>query len=254
MRRGSVAVVLSLASLLTAAHVAMGNGPEVGRDAGMILPVASDSIQLVSEQVRIKLPLHEYQGTANCTYVLRNLAATAASFEMAFATNPPFDPTPDGYRRQYREARFVVALDGAPIEAQYAAVAPGRWSDLVPSGPDSVPVWRVALGPRATAEVTIQYAVSWSGGGEGGHTTKVFTYYARPAALWAGVIESADIQFDMGMLAESETNGYHGVDSVRVSIEPAGYVRVGTAIHWHFTNWEPSDDLSFRRDSYGSEL
>lgn len=115
MRIAATGALIAFAYLLGAC-VALANGPEVGRDAGMIFPVASDSVQLVSEQVLIQLQLDAYEGTAECKYTLRNLTGVAASFEMAFVTNPPLSPTPEEYRRQYEDAHFHVALvAGRPL-------------------------------------------------------------------------------------------------------------------------------------------
>ena len=231
---------------------ALANGAEVGRDAGVIFPVASDSVQLVSERVTVRLPNDWSEpGQATCNYVLRNLAATQRNFEMAFVTNPPFAPTAEGYRRQYDSAGFEVSLDGSPIEVRYAPVARGQWSDFVRSAPDSLPVWRVILESGATRELKMNYSVSWSGGSDGGHSSTRITYHARAAALWAERIESASIRFELDPLAALilECAPQLG-ECFRFSISPPDYKWYHGAVQWEFVNWEPTTDFSFGYDTY----
>jgi hypothetical protein len=228
------------------------NGLEVGRDAGMVFPVASDSVQLVSEDVSIRLPAAwSRPGEATCRYVLRNLARTQRDFEMAFVANPPFAPTADGYRAQYSHARFDVSLDGSPIEVRYAPVADGQWRDFVRSAPDSLPVWRITLAPGATAQVHMCYDVSWSGGSDGGHSSTGLTYHARPAALWAGRLESATIRFELDPLAALilECAPQLG-ECFSFSIEPPGYKWYDGRFEWRYEDWKPDTDFSFGYEVY----
>ncbi len=230
----------------------MANGPEVGRDAGMIFPVTSDSVQLVSERVVVRLPSDwSGPGQATCNYVLRNLAATRVDFEMAFVTDPPFAPTAEGYRRQYDSAGFEVSVDGPPVEVRYAPVARGRWSDVVRSAPDSLPVWRITLNAGATRQVKMKYSVSWSGGSDGGHSYTEFTYHARAAALWAGRIETASIRFELDPLAALilECSPQLG-KCFHYSISPPDYKWYHGALQWDFADWEPTTDFSFSYDVY----
>lgn len=57
--------------LLNSASELSANGAEVGRDAGMIFPVASDSVQLVTEYVVVQIPSDVSDaGQATC-YLMR---------------------------------------------------------------------------------------------------------------------------------------------------------------------------------------
>ena len=105
-------------------------------------------------------------GVATCKYVLRNLSGTRRVFEMAFVTNPPLQPSPDGYRRHYADAHFEVQLDGIPVQVRYAAVASGQWTDLVREAPDSLPTWQVASTPchRAATHEVRRVVVRWHRG------------------------------------------------------------------------------------------
>jgi hypothetical protein len=234
---------------------AMANGPEVGRDAGMIFPVASDSVQLVSERVVIRVPDDwSKPGRATCHYVLRNLSSARREFEMAFLTNAPFAPTPDGYRVQYEGARFTVTLDGSPLDVRHSPVAAVRWTGLDDMPPDSLPTWRVALRPGATGQLDMSYDVSWSGGSDGGSSSSELTYHARPAALWAGPIREAEIRFELNPLAALilECSPQLG-RCFSFSIDPPGYRWLGAGFGWSFKDWEPTTDFSFGYEIHRDE-
>ncbi len=233
----------------------LANGAGVGRDAGMIFPVASDSVQLFAEFVNIRLPDDRGEpGHATCRYVLRNLAATRCEFEMAFVTNAPFvivtEPprgtTAESYRRHYVDAGFEVLLDGTPLEVGYAAVARGQWTDLVRDAPDSLPVWNVTLEPHVLGHLQMKYDVDWSGGSEGGHRSARLTYHALPAALWAGHIEWAEIHFELAPLAALVLAcGPQLGSCFSVSIDPPGYEWSEDGLGWCYQDWEPTTDFSF---------
>jgi hypothetical protein len=236
-------------------HQATADGPEVGRDAGMIFPVANDSLQLVSVRVIIRLPDDWLKpGLANCSYILCNLSSSRQEFEMAFVTNPPLARTPDGYRRQYADALFNVTLDGSPVTVQYSPVAADRWTDFISVAPDSLPTWWVEIGPCATVQLNMSYNVSWSGGSEGGHSNADFTYHARPAALWAGPIKEAEIRFELNPLAAQILKcGPQLEPCFSFSIDPPGYQWLDTGFSWYYKDWEPTTDFSFRYETYRKE-
>jgi hypothetical protein len=246
------ATVAATALLASLPHLALANGAEVGRDAGMVFPVASDSVQLVAEYVNVQLPTGwGEKGRVFCDYRLRNLASSRRDFEMAFVTNPPLSPEPAAYRGIYADAGFQVLLDGSPLEVRYAPVARGRWSDFVEGAPDSLPVWRVRLAPRATARLRMEYDVTWSGGADGGHSSTELTYHARPAALWAGRIEEAEIHFEMDPVAALVLEcGPQLGECFGFSISPAGYTWYRDGFGWRFEDWEPETDFEFEYHVY----
>ena len=56
-----------------------------------------------------------------------------------------------------------------------------------------------------------------------------------------------------GSIPVPEPGKRHGIDSVRVTIEPPGYDRSGASIRWHFRNWKPSVDFRFTYDEYSEQ-
>src|SRR5262245_62743201 len=75
------------------APACFANGPEIGFDAGTIFPMESRNVQLVSEEVEIRLPTYwpavdtSDPHNAFCKYVLRNLTDSTQVFSMAFVSN-----------------------------------------------------------------------------------------------------------------------------------------------------------------------
>jgi hypothetical protein len=228
---------------------AFANGPNVGRDAGMVFPLRNDIVQLVFERVVIKLASYASPygrlGEAVCTYELRNLSDTPQTFEMAFFTNRPFAATDRSeYRRHYMTAGFAVTQGALPLEVAYEPVDVSGWSPLYEGLPDSLPVWQVTIGPDTSTVLNMEYKIEWSGGADGESNGRYFRYHARPAALWAGTIDSAEIAFEIDDETVQKIADHSGSDPCFEEIvTPAGATWDGNQIVWRFADWEPEDDL-----------
>lgn len=243
---GRLAMLATLALVLvTQAPGARANGPEIGRDAGTVFPLATDKIQLVSELVTLKLP-DGGAGRAECNYVLRNLTDELQSFEMAFLTGSSYrQDGPDD--RAYPDLDLHVSRERRELAVSMAALDRARWEPLIANPPDSIPVWNVVIEPRAEASLWISYGIGWSGGGEGRSRHRAFTYYAKPAAFWAGRIEQATIAFALGDLTAKVLSCLpDSATCVQRTIEPAGYRWTGGGLRWDLKDWEPAED--FRLD------
>lgn len=238
---GSIILVLA-----TRVPGASANGPNIGRDAGTVFPLTTDRIQLVSEFVTVRLSAEGGAGSAECLYVLRNLTDEKQSFEMAFLTG-------SSYRQDDPENRASPALDlhvshgRRELVVSMAALDRARWEPLIANPPDSIPVWKVVIEPRADAALWISYGIGWSGGGEGRSHHQAFTYYAKPAASWAGRIEQATIVFALNSLtAKALACLPDSATCVQRTIEPAGYRWTDAGLRWDLNDWEPAED--FRLD------
>jgi len=217
---------------------AYANGPEIGRDAGVIFPVEADSVQLVSEVVLASLPNafvdEEIQGLAlgsvKCTYRLRNLSNSAETFDMAFLANRPTE--------FYRKPDFDVSIDGQPAQVSLEIIDKSRWAQYEAYPPDTLPTWQVSIEPKGEVTILITYAVSWSNSEE----HRVFHYHAMPAALWAGKIQQARIEFQIDTPA-ADAAGQTIWKCVNKIVEPDGYSETTSGVVWEMTNWEPSTDF-----------
>jgi hypothetical protein len=238
-QRGRISyfTLIALVNLLPA-DAALANGPEIGWNAGTIIPVASQTVQLVSESVLVCLPSSLINsegstlavGTAECSCVLRNLSASPQEFEMSFLESGP--------SRSYREPGFRVLVDNHPVHMSLAKTDRARWSRFEPHPPDSLPVWKVSINSLQEATVIIHFLVSWSG--SNGYL--YFRYYARPAALWADSIEYALIEF---RIDETRAEGVLGAEwqCTKRRVEPAGHNLTPTGVLWALSNWEPASDF-----------
>jgi hypothetical protein len=247
----SIAVLLPVVSLLLGLNPARANGPEVGFDAGTIVPIDSRVIQLVSEAVRIRLDredglLDRPAPNAECTYLLRNLGDSTRTFTMAFVANDPISPEiSDSWNEMYGRALFLVEQDGRTRTVRFVK---GRRRDFkntyeTDSMSISLPVWSLTIGPLATSRVRMRYRAVWSGGCDGSNCGSRFTYYARPASRWAGRIERATFVLDVG--DPSVVRRLRRIDAPwQTDVSPAGYQWTRGGISWKFRNWEPDSDLA----------
>jgi hypothetical protein len=226
----------------------LANGPNVGRDAGMVFPVHNPVVQLVSERVVIQLPWNDgSDGSASCRYVLRNLSDAPQTFEMAFVTNPPFAAdNPTAYRSHYSDAEFTVRQNGRDLMASYEPVDISAWATLVRGLPDSLPVWRVSIPPDTSTTLEMDYRIEWSGGADGSSISQYFRYQARPAALWAGTIDNAEVVFEVDVATMRLIDKHRDVDGCfELEVSPTGAIWEGNRLSWRFRDWEPSEDPEF---------
>lgn len=223
---------------------ALANGPEVGFDAGAIYPVDSRAIRLVSETVDVRLtsPFDTAQ-SAVCVYELKNLTDSTQRFFMAFVANAPISPeSPESWREMYRGAGFQVWQDGRPRRVR---LYPDR-AEALQQGygvrADSFPAWRLSIGSRATSTVRMRYRPEWTGGSDGESAGGVFTYYAKPAARWAGRLDRATFRLHLGDTALVRRLRQVGAPWT-VEISPRSFAWTPDGLRWEFRDWEPDTDL-----------
>jgi hypothetical protein len=218
------------------------NGPEIAFDAGGIYPVRSANVQLESELVEVWLPgwNGEWEGRAECRYVLRNHDARPVAFDMAFVSQaqelgaPRYPMEFEVTQGERRLATRWVAVDTSRME---------RWN-LGYWIPDSLPAWRVEIPGRGRAELTMRYTVYWNGGCDGADCGRSFGYVARPAALWRGRIASARIVFHVPSDLARQLAASPLAEPIRaVRATPAGFRWLPDGIEWRFEDWEPREDL-----------
>lgn len=182
-------VLLSFA----AAGPVHANGPEVGRDAGGVFPIRSEGIRLVSEGVDLQLSGAVVdRGRAECSYGLRNETDTEKTIEMTFVYKEP---------HMWNSRGFRVFLQGPlrRVPVHFEPIDQDKFREFITPVPDSLPVWKVTIPPGEMVTVSLDYVISWTSVG----STYLFEYYARPAALWDGNVESARIRVEfLGLFGE----------------------------------------------------
>jgi len=242
--------IAGLSLLLVSSAVAFANGPEVGYDAGSVVPIHSRNIQLVSEDVTITIG-GDVPARAVCQYMLKNLTPQPQTIQMGFLLGTQFSYDAQGYANHYRAAGVRVerrgdTLTAGDIPVRMEEIDSIRWKDLVPSPSDSLPVWEVKFGPSEVVNLTISYATSWSGWcNEERHCRFGITYYARPASLWAGSVENARItfRFDRFVTMLMACNP-DPASCFQVSAAPVGFTRFPGGFVWEMRDWEPAEDFN----------
>jgi len=240
MSRFRMARVLSgLACLVLAlpGGKATANGPRIGFSAGTIFPMASDSVQLAKETVVVKLsdPRGMGEGRVACKYYLRNLANSTQVLSMAFSVHGYLDDS-----TTYRHLDFSVTAHGQELPVRFFKTDDPRWAPFVDWSGNTLPVWDLSLAPRELLQLEIRYQVFWAGDDEWN-----FKYNARPAALWAGKIEDAQVSFEFDMHTAQDIRRRPGDPKhVEFAAHPDQYRWSGNRVIWEFQMWEPTDDVS----------
>lgn len=230
-------------ALIVLATASSANGPEIGYHGGAIYPIDSRDIQLVSEEVSIDMRSGGSKPNARCVYLLRNLSDRTRKLRMSFVLPPPYSGDPGEVRAMTNLYRFHVVQDRKPRRVRFAPFHPDKWRHYrVPEECDSLPVWTMTLGPRATSTIEMSYVVEWSVGCEGDsdeyeNCSAATTYFTRAAARWAGRIEHAVFTFVLDEYTRSS------LTSDPTVIRPSGWAMVPKGVRWEFRNWEPEEDL-----------
>lgn len=248
----NVALERTFAVTLACLALALGSfsgtwadSPAVTYDAGAIVPIDNRWVKLDSIDVDIRLAMDAPQG-AVCTYVMTNVTRRRQTVDMAFVTRTPrFDSNGDPAPREW----FRVLQDGAyrtvrmrPVRRDFLD---GEWF-----GVDSLPCWRITLAPGARTHLKMEYSISWSDSPTGeDHDTagEGFTYFAAPAARWAGKVDHAVFRFHLG--GPGTIGRLQRSDAPwKVHLDPAGFRWLDDGLVWEFRNWEPNCDLSISVD------
>jgi hypothetical protein len=214
---------------------ALGNGGPI-RDYGgnQIVPLSSDEVQLVRESV--KVVIDEENGWVKCRYLLRNLTPEAAQLSIAFVRSQGMT------EKNGRDFRAWVGDRPAHIRWLHADL--DRWQAYAGGDLDSLPVWDLQIAPGDTLAVRCVYPVRFDNWIDGAFAGEYFTYATKVAALWAGVIESADFEIDLGDCSRYFLcDDYRRPPFIVADIEPPGYRWNGSSLLWRFENWEPSKDI-----------
>ena len=232
--RGSLGVALLMCLHLSTVH---GNFGPVYPDTGgnQIVPLSSHEIQLFRETVSVDLGNND--GWVKCRYVLRNLSAEPVAFSIAFVRSDEMT------EKRGRNFRAWVEDRRADIRWMHADL--DRWQAYAGGELDSLPVWELAIDAEDSVTVRCEYPVRfrhlWPGGA---FSLQYFSYHTKAAALWAGVIESAEFEIDLGdNWRYFFCNDPRQPPYITAEITPTGYHWNGRSLLWRFENWEPSEDI-----------
>jgi hypothetical protein len=251
------AVIFALVSIASACVLAprsFANGPEIGLDGGHAVPIASTSVSLEAEYVRIEAPLDEgvlggrLPGSMHCEYHLHNPLHYAVSVPMAFVVPlqefrwSHSSPTDDPSLGLNVHLLAPYPQPGESLAVRRLPIARTAWNGLVTDVPDSLPTWTVPIPPETTVVLLIESRVVWSSGSDGTSSSRMLTYCTRPARLWKGPIAKAEIDIKFGEAAAALLRAARPDSNLTIRIEPKGYTWIDEGIRWTFKDWEPEQD------------
>ena len=225
-----LSLILFLAGIAAGDSSTMWIFPD-GRGA---MPIETDQITMEAESVSIvptgnMLNYDVPEMNVTCIFYLRNLTDQPLDVSVGF----PFEDSevPDW-------VHFRALSDDEEYEINFeSGVANGE--DSLVFWPLSA-CWEMHFEPGETVRLVNTYNAGWNYYWYDNYTAS-FTYIVRSGALWAGRIGDAVVsitmpeQYPLSMLSDSicawsEWNGSPEIDGNRVT--------------WHFTDWEPVEDIT----------
>lgn len=234
--------ILVVGFVLLSATAAVANGPDIGFDAGEIVPLENHDVQLVREYVTVPVD----GGKVICRYTLRNLSARQVTVNIGFVSNVPW---PSESKPSFGGVKLEVRRFGKMLPVRVEAVAKERWAPYMRDVPDSLPVFQVTFGPNEESSLNISYWATPSSGCEGDSCGQTMVYHASTARLWAGTVEHASIRFVFSTMASLLRRCASDTTSCfRLSMTPGGYTVNAEEIEWTMTNWEPDVDFEVSID------
>lgn len=207
------------------AAVMADSGP-VYYSAGVLVPTTSSDIRMTREVLTIDYtnqitPTPDHQSdyvNVHARFWFRN-EGKAVTQKMGF---PLGREQLSGYG--YFNTGFTVTVDGTAVTAMaFEEQKPGTGSELTYS------MWNtfeVSFAAGQTRIVDVTYKILPRGG--------YFLYVLQTGRLWKGPIGDLTIDVNFGRAAAFPD---------LLSVQPAGYRLQGNHILWHFTNYEPQQDI-----------
>jgi tetratricopeptide (TPR) repeat protein len=185
------------------------------------IPKDVSDVRLTREELRIDIS-EDYNAEVNAVFELEGPARDEPlSVYFPSAKWPP------------REEGFSAVVNGEPAEVEVVHGTRER------SGAGSEYIWAVPFS-SGFAVVEVNYEDFY---GEWDNLSGTFIYSLETGAAWAGTIGKLDIYINL-----------HGLKTEDIStITPGGYKIKGDTVEWHFTDYEPSDNIGighFTRGGY----
>jgi hypothetical protein len=238
-----IAISMGLLFLLTANVWA--DGVEVSSiDGNTVIPVQNNKVRMVSEEVTMMPAGVENDGAesvrVDAIFTFENLSDTSIAMKMGF---PFFSSAPKSFKAWVQGK--VVNIEKRPMGGKGEIVLQRERSGYVLH----MYVWDISFLPHEKKEVKVEYLGGW--GFELDRSTSYFVYVVETGALWSGTISKADFSLT---LTES-TMRLLSHPGIALRAYPAGYIKKGNRIEWHFQNWEPKENLGvvyFMKDTDSS--
>jgi len=203
-----------------------------------IIPLEQVEIRLVEETIKVD------DEKAFVSMTFENLSDKEILLKVGFPFSKATElPERDSWGKIIKK-KIVVKVDGKEIPIVQIAtpedVKKKLGYDYTGREFDYVYSWQIIFKPKEKKTISCIYYIQWAASvytpdGDS------FTYITKPGALWNGTIKKADFSIELDKFLSS----YLKQKVVRLEVEPKGYKVIDNKIvEWHFTNWEPTEDLS----------
>jgi len=245
INRGDVIPIIVALLVLLLTSVAFANGPSIGFDAGCIVPLANNDIQLVREFVTVPIE----GGRAHCQYNLKNLTDKQVTISIGFVTSSEWIDIKRNFAAGYNDANIEVRNGQQRIPVHLEKISKDHWASFVRNPPDSLPVWEMIFSPQKEVILHITYNVEPLRGRDGTSCTMIATYHASTASLWAKNIQYASIEFQFGMLTSQLIKcTQETLNCISIESKPENGILTANGVTWKFYDWEADSNFSVKVD------
>ncbi|MEO0212016.1 MAG: YARHG domain-containing protein [candidate division WOR-3 bacterium] len=216
-------------------------------DGSGVIPMSEDGIQMVAETVIVRVK-KDTRVEVEARFTFKNHSDKSLKVTMGFPFyenwgemwEPGFNEIPNAKD----SLKFVSIVDGKEVQVRIR-------SDLTES--ENIPIWNkrfffvwdVDFAPGQTRRLITRYQTDWDKwynvDAMFGYT---FTYITTTGAAWAGRIEDAVISIEIPKKLPKPRWGEGSIVYWRLTPPEASLNPESTRVVWHFTNWEPEEDIS----------
>jgi len=215
LNANSKAALIIIISILIFIVGLIGDDTMVGTDAHTVYPINNNDIEMLAESVYIDL----VDMKADCYFIFWNTSNETLAAILGFPGNMD-----EGGDNNVVIENFQSFVDGDPvdIETRDDTIKLERWYTK-----------KVVFMPKALKRIRDTYDITWSGNTLG---ESWFSYVMKTGANWKGKIGKADIFIRFTCLPLEITKA-----------SPSNFIIKDSIIEWHFENYEPSENIYFRR-------
>ena len=226
--------LLGLMFLVLTATPSRSDDGIFGGEGDTVYPTTQTNIRMVSEMVKLKR--HDRDISAQCEFAFMNSGPTE-EITMGFPAHPAEDYDVENdkmveYTTNLQIKNFKVWIDGHDVPYVLSTVDQDKKVLGIAIGTAFTWKARFPTGKLVVVKHTYNF---YAGGDSGGDTGElvVIDYILKTGALWAGKMDWAVFDMDLGEL----------VNRYNLMIEPPGFDYGNGKLHWKFKNFKPTQDI-----------
>jgi hypothetical protein len=201
-----------------------------------VIPIQQHDIKLIKEITKVE------DNVVEAIFTFENASEKEINIQMGFPFNKDKEPLLKhkvGGKVGTIEDNFVVKVEGKELLITKENITKNVKA-RIGSEYDFMYTWTITFKPEERKIVECTYNVQWA--------TDVtypsgssFTYITKTGALWKDTIGEAEFYIKL----DSYISKLLKQKRIELAIKPNGYKIIDyQTIKWHFTNWEPLEDIS----------